>query len=379
MRTATNPFEPIAAAELVARRLAVADHLAARGMTGAIVSDPANVRYLGGFALHQPWASRTRPTVCILTPDAQLLVVTSPAVTLDDPPVDSVVTYRDPAEMPAAVAQVLAGAGLAGAAVGAERGDEHRVAMTVDEFGEIERLHGARFADAGRSLWAARIVKSPAEVDRMREAFAVADRVYARLFGGELRAGESERALAIRIRRMMLEEGADEPGWVMITAGRGAYDRLLSSPRERHLERGELIWLDIACRLDGYWSDHSRAAVIGAAPTAEQVALQDRVVAATHRGIAAVVPGATLGAVAAAAALDGEPTPGRIGHGLGLGSTEPPDVVPDSIVPVEPGMVFTVEPLAVREHGMYQAEAVVAVTTAGCEVLTRAPEAISTV
>ncbi len=42
-------------------------------------------------------------------------------------------------------------------------------------------------------------------------------------------------------------------------------------------------------------------------------------------------------------------------------------------------MVFTVEPLAVREHGIYQAEAVVCVTDDGCEVLTRAPEAIAVV
>jgi Xaa-Pro aminopeptidase len=222
-------------------------------------------------------------------------------------------------------------------------------------------------------------VKSGAELDRIREAFAVADRVYARLFAGELRAGESEQALAIRISRMMLEEGADEPGWVIITAGRGSYDRLLSSPRPRLLERGELIWLDMACRIDGYWSDHSRAAVVGAPPTAEQVGLQERVIAATHRGIAAVAPGATFGAVATAAALEGEAIPGRIGHGLGLGSTEPPDVVAGSTQVLVPGMVFTVEPMAVREHGMYQAEAVVAVTDGGCELLTHAPEAIATV
>ena len=379
MTGSPNPLEPISAAELAARRRTVADDLAARGLTGAIVSDPANVRYLGGFALGQPWASRTRPTVCILTPDAQLAVVTSPAVTLDDPPVDRVVTYRDPREMPAVIARTLADAGSAAAAVGAERGHEHRVAITLDELDETERLHGARFADAGPSLWAARMVKSAAEIDRMRAASAVGDRVYGRLFGDELRAGETERALARRIAQMMLEEGADEPGWVMLTAGRGSYGRLLSSPRERPLQRSELVWFDIACRVDGYWSDHSRAAVIGAPPTAEQVELQDRVIAATQRGIVAVTAGATLGAVAAAAALDGESTPGRIGHGLGLGSTEPPDVVPDSTLRLLPGMVFTVEPLAVREHGMFQAEAVVAVTDDGCEVLTRAPEAISTV
>src|SRR3954453_21785667 len=371
---ATDAIRPITAEELLARRRRVAAHLADRGVHAAVLSDPANVQYLGGFALTQPWLSRTRPTVCVLGPDALLTVVASGQVALDDPPVDAVVTYGSPADAPAAVAVVLARVGVGGGPVGAERGEEHRLGMTLTEFAELERVHGATFLDAGPSLWAARSVKSPAEIDRLRAAFAAADRVYARLFAGELRAGETERELAHRITRMLLEEGADEPGWVMLTTGRGHYGRLLSTPRDRRIEPGEMVWLDLACRVDGYWSDHSRAGIVGGAPTAEQVELQERVVAATHAGIAAVRPGATLGEIAAAAMLAGEPVPGRVGHGVGLATTEPPDVIAGSSEPAVPGMVFTIEPLAVREFGMFQAEAVLAVTDDGCELLTRAPE-----
>jgi Xaa-Pro dipeptidase len=164
----------------------------------------------------------------------------------------------------------------------------------------------------------------------------------------------------------------------MLTAGRGAYDRLLSTPRERPVGRGELVWLDIACRVGGYWSDHSRAGVIGGVGE-RHAAEQARVVEATRRGAARVAPGVALADVAAAAALAGESSPGRVGHGLGLGSTEPPDVVAGSDVVLEPGHVFTIEPLAVRDDGIYQAELVVAVTDEGCEVLTRAPMEIAEV
>src|SRR5262249_25201923 len=163
--------------------------------------------------------------------------------------VDEVVTYAAPSDMPAAVAGVLARSGMGGVPVGAERGHEHRIAMAVDELEELERLHGGRFGEAGPSRWAARIGESPAEIGRLRAAFAVCDRIYARLFAGELRAGETERQLAQRISRMMLEEGADEPGWVMLTSGRGSYGRLLSTPRDRMLEHGELVWLDLAARI----------------------------------------------------------------------------------------------------------------------------------
>ena len=108
-----DAFPPFSTAELATRRRTVARDLTARGLHGAVLSDPANVRYLGGFALTQPWQSRTRPTVCVLHADARLTVVASTAVALDDPPVDEVVTYGAPGDMPAAVTDVLARAGLA--------------------------------------------------------------------------------------------------------------------------------------------------------------------------------------------------------------------------------------------------------------------------
>ncbi len=372
-------MRPIAEHELAARRRAVARRLAAHGVAGAVLTDPANVRYLGGFALEQPWVSRTRPTACVLAADGTLTVVSSSAVTLDDPPVDAVVRYGAPDAFPAAVHDALCRASLGGEVLGTELGREMRLGMSVVELRAIEALHGAPFVDAADAIWAERMVKSAAELDRLRAAIATNDHVFARLWAGELRPGETERALTVRIRRMMLEEGADEPGWVMMAAGRGSYDRLLSSPRDHLIERSDLVWIDMACIVDGYWSDHSRSGVAGGAPSEEQERMQAVVVEATRRGIATACPGATLDDVARAATIVGEETAGRVGHGLGLASSEPPDVVVGSTVTLVPGMVFTVEPIAIRDHGIYQAEAVVVVTADGCEVLTRAPEHVAAV
>jgi Xaa-Pro aminopeptidase len=369
-------MKPITEDELRARRLTVATELAARGNAGALVSDPANVRYLTGLALEQPWHSRTRPTVCLLDRDGGIVVVASEAVELDDPAVDGVIRYSRPDEAVGAVVAAIAKAGLRGESLGAELGGEHRIGVAADEFRAIEAGHGSAFADAGPSLWAARLVKSDAELERLRAASAVGDRVFARLFAGEIRAGQTEREIARRTRTLMMEEGADEPGWVMITSGAGSYHRLLATPRDRHVAGGEMVWLDIACRIDGYWSDHSRAGILGR-PTAEQTAEQDRVAEATRNGVDLIRPGVRMGVIAEAATLAGEASPGRVGHGIGLGTTEPPDVIATSDLELVPGMVFTVEPLASREHGIYQAETVVAVTSRGHEVLTHAPTSLT--
>jgi Xaa-Pro aminopeptidase len=64
---------------------------------------------------------------------------------------------------------------------------------------------------------------------------------------------------------------------------------------------------------------------------------------------------------------------GHISHGLGLQSTEPPDVSLTDPTILAPGMVITVEPALIYDHGIYQTEQNIAVTQTGHEVLTHGP------
>jgi Xaa-Pro aminopeptidase len=64
---------------------------------------------------------------------------------------------------------------------------------------------------------------------------------------------------------------------------------------------------------------------------------------------------------------------GRIGHGLGLQSTEPPDIDTSSQVILAPGIVITLEPAVIREDGIFQVEQVVVVRDGGYEILSHSP------
>ncbi len=228
-----------------------------------------------------------------------------------------------------------------------------------------------------------RTVKSPYEIACLRAAAQATSAAFAQVLAGTL-TGVTERELARRIARAAIGAGADTLGWIAITSGSGSYDRFVSAPRDRVIREGDLVWSDVGVRVDGYWSDFCRAAVVGG-PDSRQTELQEAVVEATNAGIEVARAGAAVGEVAAAVrdrsdslGLDSLGF-GRLGHGIGLDATEPPSIAEFDETVLQPGMVVTIEPAVVDDTGIYCAEQVLAITDGAPEVLSTAPVGLSRV
>jgi Xaa-Pro aminopeptidase len=239
-----------------------------------------------------------------------------------------------------------------------------------------------RLVATERLVESLRACKDAYELEVLREAgrrlSVVAEGVFE-----EVRAGRTERAVAMAIDRRVREGGFSRPAFETIVAGGPNAALPHARPGERILTEGDLVVLDFGGVYDSYCVDLTRTVAVGrAAPRAREV--HDAVREAHDAALAAVRPGASRFAVDAAArdrlaeAGMADAFGHGTGHGLGLEVHEDPRIVrrhPGVDVRDErllPGMVFTIEPGAYFPGwGGVRIEDDVAVTPSGVEQLTR--------
>jgi Xaa-Pro aminopeptidase len=229
-----------------------------------------------------------------------------------------------------------------------------------------------------------RAVKDEGELDRIRKAAAISDRVFERL-ADERFVGRPERELVWRVVELLHEEGADEAGFDAIVGAGPTGSVPHAHPGDRPVGRGETVVIDLGARLGGYTSDCTRTFATGELPERLQEAYEvcRRAQQAGLDAVRAGVSGRDADA-AAREVVEASPFAGRFGHGLGHGVGldvhEAPALRPESEDVLEPGNVVTVEPgVYLDGEGGIRIEDLVVVTEDGCEILTRFTKELVTV
>ena len=248
----------------------------------------------------------------------------------------------------------------------------------------------ASFENAFEPTARLRMVKSPMEIRHMRVA-ADATAMAIRAAAGTIRTGANERSVQGTFESACRSFGAQSiPFTPIVKSGPNSLWpwRILASHydrRNRSMESDELVILDVGCEVDGYISDVGRTFPVGGTFTEIQ---REKLLVSTRAAdaiIAAVRPGVTLRELTAIAyeAIPDEEEPymqtaSYFGHHIGMSAGDP--ALLD--VPLEEGMVFTVEPWYYN-HDLgisVFVEDVILVTEDGAEVLTaqlaRTPEGL---
>lgn len=207
-------------------------------------------------------------------------------------------------------------------------------------------LPAALFKPGGEVISGLMRVKSPAEIDLLRKAAAIADSSFDVILGN-LKAGLTEREVDHMLRNEMARRGGT-PVFAIIASGEnGAEPHHLSD--DTVIKDGDVVILDFGCEVEGYLSDITRTVAIGHAPegAAETYKIVHQAFMSARESIR---PGIACEQIDRAArgvienAGYGEFFMHRTGHGIGLRAHEEPFIIAGNKNPVDEGHCFSVEP-----------------------------------
>jgi Xaa-Pro aminopeptidase len=225
--------------------------------------------------------------------------------------------------------------------------------------------------------------KTSSEIQSIRLANQVAN-IGLQAFQNNLQPGISEAEIAAGVESAIYRQiGRDgifhSRGWAMVQSGpNSAYAGRFNRSTGRRLQNGDLVLIELATCVNGYWSDLTRTAVVGSVKP-ELAELLSIVEDAQQSAIDAVAPGmaaADIDAMArdkiAAQGLSSFFTH-HTGHHVGFRYHDPGFLIAQGVsAKLESGMVITIEPGAyVPERGGARVEDDVLVTASGHEVLSR--------
>lgn len=238
---------------------------------------------------------------------------------------------------------------------------------------------GASLTPIGRVIEEQRMVKSAGEIARIRKSVQANSEAYSRTLR-RIRPGVREQDIAAELDFQMRMLGAEKTAFETIVAAGERSALPHARPSAHRLEESELLLIDMGAMLDGYASDMTRVTYAGTPPKRVRD-MYRAVLEAQLAAINAVRPGITAAKVDAAARsvlkrhkLDRQFIHST-GHGLGLEIHEPPRLGKKDQTKLLAGMTITIEPGAYIEGlGGVRIEDTVLVTANGCEVLTPTPK-----
>jgi Xaa-Pro dipeptidase len=223
-----------------------------------------------------------------------------------------------------------------------------------------------------------RMIKDPEELVLIRRAVDITETSIVAVFAA-LTPGVTEQEVAEALTREMRSRGSVGGGLVQFGPSSALPH---GGPTGGHLEKEMVVLIDAGCRVGGYTSDITRTIWFGDAPAEEYRKVFNLVHDAQTAAMQLARPFGVRCQDMDRAAREIITTGGygpnfthRLGHGLGMDGHEPPYLVEGDETPLEPGMVFTIEP------GIYQPDRFgvrieddTIVTETGLDVLSHRPQ-----
>jgi len=349
-------------------------------LVGAPVEDTfhthsANRRYLSGFTGSMGWL--------LITADAAFIAVDFRYFEQAQREAPGFALFRGNNSLVKWLAPLLGEANLIGKRVGFEP-----AGVTVASFQAMKKAVDAMPPGERPKLLAAppiveemRAIKEPEEIAAIQRAVDLADEAF-QAVAARIEPGWSEKQVAWEIEKYAREHGAEGMSFETIVAA-GPWGAMPhAQPRDRPIQAGEPVVIDMGVRVGGYCSDLTRTIVVGGRDRKFEE-IYDIVLTAQLTAEELVRSGMggeeahMLALNVIAEAGYGENFGHGLGHGVGLLVHEAPRLARTSKDELKDGMVVTIEPgIYISGWGGVRIEDMVLIENGKARVMSHAPKLV---
>lgn len=251
--------------------------------------------------------------------------------------------------------------------------------MTLAAFEQLSQQSKlGEFRNGSVQVESLRQIKDKDEIDLLRIAVEIAERVFVSV-RAQLSGSQTERLIANEIDRQIRQLGGSGCSFAPIVAVGPRAALPHANPGESRIDSDSFVLIDWGATYEGYRSDLTRVLVTSKIP-AKFGKVYETVLAAQQAAIGAMKPGVMVSEidqvardVVAKAGMAKRFNHG-LGHGIGLDIHEAPRLGKNHDLPLQPGMIVTVEPgVYYPGWGGVRIEDDILITDGGCEVLSSLP------
>ena len=220
------------------------------------------------------------------------------------------------------------------------------VASTVQAFNvlEIQDKMDVIFQNGKPLMEEMRMLKTPEELDALREAAKIADQVMMEALN-RIRPGVSEGEIGDFLLARMTELGGDRAECIVAFDGNAGYPHYLG--RDGILGEKGSVLMDFGCTVRGMYADTTRTVFLGE-PTQWEREVYELVRRSNEEAEQMVCEGAFVPDIDRKArqvlGKYADTLINRLGHGIGYTIHESPDIKQSNPIYLQRGMAFSVEP-----------------------------------
>ncbi|MBT6522576.1 MAG: aminopeptidase P family protein [Rhodobacteraceae bacterium] len=335
-------------AEFKARLTRAQSRMDAAGLDAILLTTEPDIRYFTGY-LTRFWESPCRPWFLVLprSGDPIAVIPSIGAALMARSWITDIRCWRAPDLEDDGISLLAETLRALGPSIGTPSGLQSHLRMPLTDFARLNAALPQPIGADFNILRSLRLVKSEAEIEKIKTACQIATRAFARV--PEIASMGQPLAQVFRdFQRLCLDEGADWVPYLAGAAAPGGYGDVISPADDRPLAAGDILMLDTGLVHDGYFCDFDRNFSVGR-PSADVAEGHSRLIEATYAAFEAARPGSTaaelfhvMDKIVTGGAGGSEA--GRYGHGLGMNLTEWPSLIPTDHTPLVSGMVLTLEP-----------------------------------